>query len=331
VNPPVDIKFKPKATPFFWSVMIPSYNARPEYLAETLRSVLAQDPGRAAMQIEVVDDGSPNGAPVELVRQIAGDRVSVQREPKNLGLAGIWNRCIERAEGRWIHILHQDDVVKPGFYEKARAAAESPGAPGLWYCRQAFMDAHGVQTRLSEPDAATAGCLSGALPRLARAQLIQTPAVVVRRAAYEAVGGFRPDLCFTLDWEMWCRIAREFPVWYEPEVLASYRIHGGAETSRLVLAGRDIADIRKCIAITSGYIEDARTRSEVRRHALRRSALFALQNAENLLRAGRRDAARRQLAGALKCDFSLKVVKDALKLWPAAKQEAVLSILQEIG
>ena len=119
------------ATPFLWSVMIPCYNAPPDYLAATLRSVLQQDPGRELMQIEVIDDASPNGAPVELVKKIAGDRVTVQREEKNRGLAGIWNRCIERAQGRWVHILHQDDLVRPGFYEKFKVGAESPAAPGL--------------------------------------------------------------------------------------------------------------------------------------------------------------------------------------------------------
>lgn len=301
-----------------WSVMIPTYNAKPGYLEETLRSVLAQDPGPALMQIEIMDDCSPNGAPVEVVQKVAGDRITIHRGEKNLGLAGIWNQCIERARGKWVHILHQDDIVKPGFYQKLKAGMESPTAPGLVYCRQGFMDGNGQAGRLSDPDATTAGCLPNALPRLASAQVIQTPSVMVRRSAYEAVGGFRSDLCFTLDWEMWCRLARKFPVWYEPEPLAIYRVHAGAETSRLVLAGKDIEDIRKCIGIISGYVDDARTRAEVKRAASRRYALWALNNAENLLRIGRKDAAWRQITGALKCDSSPKIWKEALKLLPAA-------------
>jgi len=77
---------------FFWSVMIPCYNPRPDYLEQTLRSVLQQDPGTSEMQIEIIDDCSPDGAATELVRKVAGDRVSVHREEENLGLAGIWNR-----------------------------------------------------------------------------------------------------------------------------------------------------------------------------------------------------------------------------------------------
>jgi glycosyltransferase involved in cell wall biosynthesis len=95
----------------FWSVMIPTYNARADYLEETLNSILQQDPGPDQMQIEVIDDDSPNGAPTEFIRKLAGKRVTVHCEPRNLELAGIWNRCIERAWGEWVHILHQDDLV----------------------------------------------------------------------------------------------------------------------------------------------------------------------------------------------------------------------------
>jgi len=305
-------------TQCLWSVMIPTYNPKPEYLEETLRSVLTQDPGEALMQIEVVDDCSPAGPPVELVHRVAAGRVTIHREAKNLGLAGVWNRCIQRARGEWVHILHQDDVVKPGFYEKLKAGIRSPAAPGLLFCRQAFLDESGRQHHLSDLETETAGCLPDALVRLARAQAIQTPSVVVRRSVYQAIGGFRSDLCFTLDWEMWCRIARQFPVWYEPEALACYRVHGGAETSRLTLAGRDVADVRKCVEIIGGYVSDHQTRAEVKRHALRRQAMFAIQNAESLILAGRRAAAWRQMAGALQCDFSLRVLKNVLTLLPAA-------------
>jgi|SRR5581483_9724411 len=43
-----------------WSVLIPTYNCA-NYLRETLASVLAQDPGPAVMQIQVVDDCSTLG------------------------------------------------------------------------------------------------------------------------------------------------------------------------------------------------------------------------------------------------------------------------------
>jgi Glycosyl transferase family 2 len=305
---------QPERTPFLWSVMIPCHNPRPDYLEAVLRSVLQQDPGKTVMQIEVIDDCSPDGAPVEFVRKIAGDRVTVHRQKKNLGQAANWNCCIERAQGTWVHILHQDDLLLPGFYEKLKAGMDSPAMPGLLYSRHAFMDVQGRQLWLSDLDAEKPGCLKEALPYLARAQMIQTPAVMVRRSVYEALGGFRPDLCFTLDWEMWCRIAAQFPVWYEPEVLACYRMHSANITSQLVEEGRDIEDTKKCIAIVSSYVADPKIRAQVRQSALKRYALLAMVNAKTLLDAGKLAAALRQIRGAWRCHFSLKILRVTLSL-----------------
>src|SRR5207237_1950596 len=93
-----------------WSVMIPTFN-RMTYLRRTLESVLVQDPGREQMQIEVVDDCSTVDDPEPVVHTTTGDRVAVIRNSLNLGLMRNLNRCIERARGHLVHILHSDDYV----------------------------------------------------------------------------------------------------------------------------------------------------------------------------------------------------------------------------
>jgi glycosyltransferase involved in cell wall biosynthesis len=297
----------------FWSVMIPTYNPASDYLERTLKCVLAQDPGPAKMQIEVVDDCSPSGAPLDLVRRMAGNRVVLHREPKNLGLAGIWNRCIERAHGRWVHILHQDDLVMPGFYEKLLAGAASPTGPGLIFCRYAFIDEDGHWTGLSDVQARNAGILDQALELLVREQLLQTPAVVVKRSVYESLGGYRSDLCYALDWEMWCRIAHQYPVWFEPEVLACYRMHRSNTTHRLMLEGKDIEDAVKCIGIINNYLPD-RAMAQVRRSSLKLAARFALENSLRLLRKKMIVSSIRQFRGALRCGVPLTVFGQVLAI-----------------
>jgi hypothetical protein len=59
------------------------------------------------------------------------------------------------------------------------------------------------------------------------------PGVVVRRAFYELYGGFRTDLTFTLDWEMWTRAITLSSGVALPEVLASYRSFLENESTRL--------------------------------------------------------------------------------------------------
>lgn len=102
-----------------WSVMIPTYNGT-KYLRETLQSILVQDPGADEMQIEVIDDASTTDNPEKLVNDIGKGRISFFRQDNNKGQIKTWNNCIRRAQGHWIHILHQDDVVLPNFYEHLR-------------------------------------------------------------------------------------------------------------------------------------------------------------------------------------------------------------------
>ena len=64
-----------EADRIFWSVMIPTYNPKAEYLSQALVSVLQQAPGPEQMQIEVVDDCSPGTDVAALVKSIAGERV----------------------------------------------------------------------------------------------------------------------------------------------------------------------------------------------------------------------------------------------------------------
>jgi len=296
----------------FWSVAIPTYNAPADYFEKTLRSVLDQAPGADAMQILVVDDCSPQQSSKELVRRIGGGRVEFYREEKNLGLAGIWNSCIARSRGEWVHILHQDDLVLPGFYEGFRQGLEKNPKAGAAFCRHAFIDGDGHQDFLSALERADAGILENWLERIAVEQVIQTPAIVVKRAVYEEVGGFLPELCFALDWEMWRRIAARYPFWYEPTVRACYRIHGSSATSRLTQAALDIDDNMRSIDIAAEYMPKATARSLTRK-AKEYYAIRAVEKAGLLLNAGMIASAFAQVRGALKCSPTIKVITRVAK------------------
>jgi glycosyltransferase involved in cell wall biosynthesis len=227
--------------------MMPVYNCD-NLFEDALRSVLDQDPGPDRMQIAVLDDVSKSRRHEEVIRRLAPDRVELHRHTSSHGLARNWNACIARSRGHWVHILHQDDLVLPGFYERL-AQAGAHDEVGAAFARCYYIDAGGHPTWLPELERPTAGILTGWLATIAQNQRIQCPAIVVRRSVYEHLGGFRTDLCYALDWEMWNRIAASYSIWYDPEPLASYRIHAGNETSRLKRWARDLTDIRRALEI----------------------------------------------------------------------------------
>jgi len=177
--------------------MIPTYNPRADYLEETLRSVLKQDPGPDQMQIEVIDDCSNDDTAFQVTQRVGAGRVTFHRESENRGLANSWNRCIERARGHWVHILHQDDIVLPGFYNLLRQGAEQSDA-GAAFCRYAVVNSKGHWLRISELHRESAGLLDDWHAKITVQQLIQCPSIAVRRLVYEQLGGFCRDCAILL-------------------------------------------------------------------------------------------------------------------------------------
>lgn len=227
-----------------WSVMIPTFNCA-RTLARTLESVLAQDLGADAMQIEVVDDRSTLDDPEEVVRRVGGGRVAFARQERNGGVTRNFNTCIMRAQGRLVHILHGDDWVEPGFYAAIDRLAQRHPAASLYASRVASRDATGAAIWVSQRMAACEQAPQTSLESFWIGNPLQCAGIVVPRHAYEATGGFREDLVHTADWEMWTRLTGHGGLVMTPEVLASYRITDGNETGRLMRTAGNLHDIER--------------------------------------------------------------------------------------
>ena len=296
----------------FWSVMIPTYHCA-DYLRHTLRSVLEQAPSPADMQIEVVDDASFKDDPEAVVRELGRGRVSFFRQPVNAGPQSTFTTCVERAQGQWVHILHGDDMVRPGFYEAMRRGADSDPTIHAAFCRVITIDERDGWIELSQREADSAGFLPNLIDRLAVCNLIMFPSIAVKRAAYEQLGGFHPDLFHSADWDMWKRIATRFRVWYDPEPLALYRIHRGSDTSRLMQTGANIRDARQAIEIAEAYLPADRA-EPLSRKARLYHALYAMELARERARRGEWAPAIAQLRAGLSCSSSPRVWAAALGL-----------------
>ncbi|MBD0289661.1 MAG: glycosyltransferase [Thermoleophilia bacterium] len=282
--------------------MIPAYNAA-RYLPEALESVLGQDPGQREMQIEVVDDASAED-PTALVRQVAGDRVVVHRHAENRGHVATFNTCIERARGEFVHLLHADDAVRPGFYARLGAALVAQPAAGAAFCRYISIDEHGQWRRIAPLEQPEAGFLEGWLEKLATGQRLQPPCIVVRRSVYEQIGAFDPRIrSYGEDWEMWTRIAARFPVWYEPEPLALYRVAGGSLSRSALRTGDNVIQLLQVIEMIRTVLPPERA-AELTTTARRVTAHTAIRRGVRLARAGDRAAALAQLRASVRADHS---------------------------
>jgi len=235
------------------SVVVPTYEPN-GYFAEALQSVLRQDLGPQAMQIAVVDDASSCDIEALVAAVDPARRIEIYRSPRNQGLSGNWNQCIRVARGRIVHILHQDDWIAEGFYQRMLPAFTEHEEIGMAFCRYAIAKNRSEIDRYSHREKLRAGVLANWLQRISERQRIQCAAVLVRRAVYEALGGYRSDLCYALDWEMWVRIAARYPVWFEPRKLAYYRRHAQSETNRLIGSDTTTEDTLKAIRIIADHL-----------------------------------------------------------------------------
>ena len=295
-----------------WSVMVPTYNCS-HYLKKTLSSILLQDPGEKLMHIEVVDDCSTLDNPAEVVAEIGNSRVKFYRQPANVGVPKNFDTCLERSRGQLVHILHGDDFVLDGFYDKMQIAFAKNSYLGAAFCRQVFVDENDTPQNLSDVEQKTSGILENYLERLASEQRIMTPSIVVKREVYEQLGGFDRRLICSEDWEMWVRIAAKYPVWYEPEALAAYRMHANSNTGRHIRSGEDMWYTRKAISIFKNYLPQSIS-ERVSKKAREVYALSALLMAEKLLDKKDFLAAYVQVKEAISFSVSPGVIKRSLKV-----------------
>lgn len=245
IRPPQKIEY-PAIAPIpsgihrpFWSVMIPTYNCA-NYLVQTLESVLAQDLGPEHMQIEVVDDCSTKDNPKSVVDEIGKGRVLFYQQPHNVGAISNFNTCIQRSLGKWIHILHGDDTVKPGFYRRYEMLIQQYPEASLIFGPSDFMDGQSNLLGRAEATVTQDGIVENFSQKQAIRNWILTPSVVIPRDAYEAIGGFYQPLYHTADWEMFFRVGSYKSAISTVNSYTCYRDHVNSHTSSLVMTGDNI-------------------------------------------------------------------------------------------
>ncbi|NJM70293.1 MAG: glycosyltransferase [Scytonema sp. RU_4_4] len=325
VIPPV-----PKEVPRpLWSVMIPTYNCA-AYLRETLASVLAQDPGPEVMQIAVVDNHSTEDDPAAVVEELGMGRVEFYQQPMNVGSLKNFQTCFELSRGHLIHLLHSDDCVREGFYQKmARPFNEHPEI-GAAFCRSIYINYRGDWQGLSSMELPESGILpSDWIMRIAETCCISVPAVaVVRREVYEKLGGWDYRCGLSGDWEMWVRIFLNYPMWFETEPLAMWRSHIMSNNVTHAKNSTFIQENFKTVEIIfQSYIPNG-MKSKSCKLAKQNCAFLALEAAESLFAKGDISRAIALIQLALKYSSSFRVIQSASRivLW-----NGILSLLRKVG
>lgn len=197
------------------SVIMSVYNGE-RFLREAIESIEAQT--YQDWEFIIVDDGSTDGTSKILESFAADSRIRVISQ-ENCGLAPSLNRAISLARGEYIARQDADDVSLAERLERQVVFLDERPGVGLVGCWTDWMDEAGeilmvfeyptdnitIQQQLLEQNCFTHG------------------AVMMRKTAFHAVGGYCEQFLLAQDYELWLRFSENYEVANLPLMLYRYR------------------------------------------------------------------------------------------------------------
>jgi glycosyltransferase involved in cell wall biosynthesis len=212
------------------SVVVPTYNQRPVYLAGAVESVKAQT---EPAELIVVDDGSDEPTPY-----------TTHRHEQNRGISAALNTGIRAMTTDWFCWLSSDDMFAPEKVEMQRRDLEQAGSL-CGFTRYYVFEDGGI------PRASKAPIWPNhkrQRQELGQGCLINGSTVMIHRSVFDDVGLFDESFKYGQDWEMWCRIVQKYE-WRLLDCFLGFRRSGGNLTERInsdeaMRAVRDAEDRR---------------------------------------------------------------------------------------
>jgi glycosyltransferase involved in cell wall biosynthesis len=214
------------------SLCIPAFQAE-RHLQATIDSVLSQN--YADLEIVIVDNNSSDGTR-DIVGALKDDRVRVIRNPTTLPIADNFNLAVQQSRGRFVKLVCADDTLEPDCIAAQAEVLDGRPEVTLVSTRTDFIDDEGKLLRPSRGLGGIVGQHSG--ERVVR-QIVRSGtnpigppvAAMFRRVDFDRCGGFRGDLLFPMEMDLWVRLVRRGDFFGIPRTLASFRIGGGSMTA----------------------------------------------------------------------------------------------------
>lgn len=196
------------------SVILPTYNVG-SHLRTCLDSILNQT--FEDFEVVVVDDGSTDET-IDILEGYDDARIRVIQRTEN-GITSALNRGITEARGEFIARHDGDDYSEPERFEKqVEYLRDNPGVAvvgtGAWLVNSR-RGRLGQRQVLERPD----------LEDLQEHNHYIHGSVMMRASALQTVNGYDEFFETTEDYDLWLRLADEFPVRNINEPLYNFRIH----------------------------------------------------------------------------------------------------------
>ena len=206
------------------SVITPSFN-QGQFIEATIQSVLSQE--YADLEYLVVDGGSTDGT-LDILRKYSG-KLRWISEPDHGQVEAI-NKGLRLASGEILTYLNSDDLYLPGALKRVGAFfGEAPQA--AWVSGRCItVDADLNETRRLITGYKNFWLRTHSYRALLVLNYISQMATFWRRSVYEALGPLDEKLHYTMDYEYWLRIGKNYRLHTLPQTLAAFRLHANSKS-----------------------------------------------------------------------------------------------------
>ncbi len=185
-----------------FSVVIRCFNRRDRVL-DAIDSVLRQTD--QDFEVIVVDDASTDGSRDQVAARYGSDaRVRIIQHPENQGAGAAANTGVDAARGGLIAFLDSDDTYLPDCLAGHRAALDAAPQAAMSYCDYIQVwDPYGLERVI----ACGTDDQDQRLATLKGGFIHSQSLTVVRRDAFDLIGGFDATLSISHDFDLWMRLA----------------------------------------------------------------------------------------------------------------------------
>jgi Glycosyl transferase family 2 len=189
------------------SIVMPAHNSA-QFIGQAIKSILAQS--FEDWELIVVNDGSVDDT-AQIVLQFNDPRI------KHFYQAGqersaARNTGVQMTQGECIAFLDADDFWLPEYLECQVSVLRKFPEVGLSFTWTYVTDPEGKPIRVSGYGESGIQDRTSFLRAMLLGNRMSSGAVIVRRVALNRVGLFDPEVSQGEDWDLWLRVAMQYPV-----------------------------------------------------------------------------------------------------------------------
>ncbi len=207
------------------SVIIPTFNSE-KTIRETVESVLNQNLND--FELIIINDGSEDST-LAIISEIKDHRIQVFSYPHtNANISR--NHGLHHSVGDYVSFLDADDIWTPDKLELQLQALQENQDAIVAYSWTDYIDENS-RFLLSGTHIIENGNVYAKLLVINFLESGSNP--LIRREALIKLGGFDESLTAAQDWDMWLRLAHDYPFVAVPKVQILYRKSGNSLSSNL--------------------------------------------------------------------------------------------------